>query len=82
MTELYENLIAQKTEKYLALCINNPEKWIHFSKDDCGRHRRMIYNRVQDMLKLMAIRYAIELPFPAGSEDYGYPLKIKVKSTG
>lgn len=77
MTEPYEKLIQQKTEKYLALCLQNQGKWVHFSKDDCGRHRQHVFNRVRDILKMMSIPFARSTPFPAGETDYGYPLKIK-----
>lgn len=80
MSELF---IQQKVEKYIRVCMEQEGKWVHFSKDDCGRNREEIYNRVRQAYQLMGVRYSIPgPPFPMGEIDYeDTPYKLKVQKT-
>lgn len=78
MTKHTRGFINLKVDKYLKECLENPGKWVHLTKDNCGINRETIWYKIRDMLKIMGIRHAIETGFPMGQIDYGHGYKIKV----
>lgn len=61
MIDKREQFITQKVEKYLAMLLKKEGKSIYFGTKDCTKkHRKVVYERTMDMLKLIGIAFETE----------------------
>lgn len=61
MIDKREQFITQKVEKYLSMLLKKEDKFIYFGTRDCTKkHRKVVYERTVDMLKLMGIAFETE----------------------